>query len=162
MARRSVVVSVVCTRVGKKDLAMKILSVSTIAAAVLAIGAGMVAMPSVQAQGLEWAGGRSPASGTTCAPIEWHIIPVATGGAVALNGVAYFSDMSGISTIKGGITAEGAVSAMLVSVSGNGPAGAVTGMRSAAGTHVEMNGAGCSKAKFDLMQLTATPMRMGR
>ena len=141
---------------------MKILSVSTIAAAVLAIGAGIVAIPSVQAQGLEWAGGRSPATQSTCSPIEWHIVPVATGGAVALNGVAYFSDMSGISTIKGGITADGALSAMLVSVSGNGPAGAVTGMRSATGTHVEMNGAGCSKANFDLMQLTSAPMRSGR
>ena len=139
---------------------MKTLSVPAAAAALLLIGAGLA--PTVQAQGMEWAGGRSPASSSTCSPIEWHIIPVATGGAVALNGVAYFSDMSGISTIKGGITAAGEVSAMLTSVSGNGPTGAVTGMRSATGTHVEMSGAGCSKASFDLMRLTPGPMRAGQ
>jgi len=116
----------------------------------------------VQAQGMEWAGGRSPAMASSCAPIEWHIVPVATGGAVTLNGIAYFSDMSGISTIKGAITSAGAVSATLTSVSGKGPTGAVTGMRSATGTHVEMSGEGCSKANFDLMQLTPGPMRAGQ
>ena len=141
---------------------MKSLSLSNFAAGMLVVGAGLALAPAVHAQGMEWAGGRSPAQSSSCTPIEWHIIPVATGGAVTLNGVAYFSDMSGISTIKGGITADGAVSAMLTSVSGNGPAGAVTGMRSATGTHVEMNGAGCSKANFDLMQLTPGPMRAGR
>lgn len=141
---------------------MKALSLSSFAGGMLLVGAGLALTPAVQAQGMEWAGGRSPATSSTCAPIEWHIIPVATGGAVTLNGVAYFSDMSGISTIKGMITAEGAVSATLASVSGNGPAGSVTGMRSATGTHVEMNGAGCSKANFDLMQLTPGPMRTGR
>ena len=141
---------------------MKTLSVSTFAAAMLVVGAGLALTPAVQAQGMEWAGGRSPAMSSTCAPIEWHIVPVASGGAVALNGVAYFSDMSGISTIKGMITAEGAISAMVTPVSGNGPAGAVSGMRSGTGTHVEMNGVGCSKANFDLMQLTPGPMRTGR
>ncbi len=163
MTRRSVVASARSyPSAGKKELATKISSISTIAAAFLAIGAGIVAKPTVQAQGFEWAGGRSPASSSTCAPIEWHIVPVAIGGAVTLNGVAYFSDMSGVSTIKGTITADGTISAVLNPVSGNGPAGSVTGKRTATSTHIEMNGVGCSKANFDLLRLTGSPMTMGR
>jgi len=75
---------------------------------------------------------------------------------VVLNGLAYLSDMSGVSTLKGTITADGTISAVLNPISGNGPAGSVTGQRIATSTYIQMNGVGCSKANFDLLRLTGS------
>ena len=130
-----------------------------IAAAGVTVALGVVAPPYAQAQVVakptaDYWGGRSKAASAACAQIEWTVVPVprnSSGTAIGpINGVAYYSDMSGISKILGTITDEGKVTATLTSVSGAGPAGAVTGLSGPKGTHVELVGAGCANTSFDL------------
>ena len=130
-----------------------------IAVAGVTLALGLAAAPYVQAQVVakptaDYWGGRSKAASATCAQIEWTVVPVprnTSGMAIGpLNGVAYYSDMSGISKISGTMTDEGKVTATLTSVSGAGPAGTVTGLSGPKGTHVELVGAGCANTSFDL------------
>ena len=125
------------------------------AAAVLGLAYG----PGAQAQesgAANYAGGRSAATSKECPTIEWHILPTPPNRASNVNGVAYYTDMSGISVIKGTIAADGTVALTLTSVSGNGPAGVVTGRRDTTGTRVELRGAGCSNAKINFSRWPQT------
>jgi hypothetical protein len=130
-----------------------------IAASGIVVAFGLVAIPATQAQVVakpvaDYWGGRSKAANATCPQIEWTIVPIArtaSGTAVGpIDGVAYYSDMSGISKVSGTISAEGKISASMTSVSGNGPQGTVAGMRGAQNTHIELIGAGCANTAFDL------------
>ena len=120
---------------------------------------GLIAIPFAHAQVVakpvaDYWGGRSKAFSANCAQIEWTIVPIprnASGAAVGpINGVAYYSDMSGISKVSGTVSADGKITASMTSVSGAGPMGTVTGMRSATGTHIELVGAGCANTSFEL------------
>jgi hypothetical protein len=127
---------------------------------------GFAMAPAVYAQAqrpgyLDYWAGRSKGPTATCPTLEWDVVPLphdAAGKLVgnAINGVAYYGDMSGVSTIKGTISADGNLTATLTSVSGAGPTGTVTGMRGAKGTHIELHGAGCANATFDLPRWQAT------
>ena len=101
--------------------------------------------------------GAKMSSGVACPSIEWHLAPTKSGGAVSLNGVAFYSDMSGISVINGSIGADGKISAVLTSVNGNGPAGTVAGMRTPKEAKGELVGAGCATAKFDMLLWASGP-----
>lgn len=94
--------------------------------------------------------GRSVASQPACPTVEWHLLPMPVGVATNIKGVAYYSDMSGISIVRGTVAASGMVGATLVSVSGNGPAGTVTGSHTAGATNVVLTGTGCAHATLKL------------
>ena len=125
----------------------------TLSSAALAAILGIAAATSAVAQHNEygyWFSRTAPFQ-PTCPTIEWNVIPVVTLPAI-VNGVAYFSDMSGVSQIKGNVAADGTISATLTSVYGNGPAGTVTGTHAKAGTHFVLKGAGCSNTSFNMMK----------
>jgi hypothetical protein len=136
-----------------------------IAASGVAVAFGLVAVPYVQAQVVakpvaDYWGGRSKAANANCAQIEWTIVPIPRTGSGApvgpINGVAYYSDMSGISKVSGTMAADGKITASITSVSGSGPAGTVTGMRGAQGTHIDLVGAGCANTSFDMPRFQDT------
>jgi len=81
-----------------------------------------------------------------CPGMVWHI-QRAPGTPNGLAGVVWFDDMSGISTAKGALGADGKLALTLTSVSGAGPVGNVTGTRSPDGAalHASLDGPGCSK-----------------
>ncbi len=116
---------------------------------------GLMGAQSARAQDVptnDYYGGRSVASQPTCPTVEWHLLPMPVGVATNVNGIAYYSDMSGISIIRGTVAPSGMVGATLVSVSGNGPAGAVTGTHTAGATKVVLTGNGCANATLDLQR----------
>ena len=96
-----------------------------------------------------WRAGQMAPATPTCPAVQWHIQPVKTlPGSV--NGVAFFSDMSGISIVTGTILADGTISSVATSVNGKGPAGTITGKRSPNVTHFEMHGEGCSNVSGNI------------
>ena len=133
----------------KRKLSMrKIISSSAIAAlAVMAIGTGMTSVAHADGE-MGYVGARSPVT-PACPAFEWRVLPVPPGGG-KITGVAYFSDMSGISTIKGTIGADGKITATVTSIEGKGPAGPVTGQREKNTTRVEVHGTGCSNVALNL------------
>lgn len=128
----------------------KPLVLAGLAALSLGIG-GAMAQGLVPSGGeLGYYGGVSKGTPANCPTTEWHIKPLPPTGAATITGVAYFSDMSGISKIQGTRTADGKISGTVTSVSGTGPAGRFTGLHTATMTHVELAGAGCSKHTVDM------------
>ncbi len=118
--------------------------------ATLAIAAmGMATAPAAFAQ-KSYSGGRAPSTVAGCPTLEWHILPVPEGVAANLNGVVFYTDMSGVSAVRGAIGTDGQIVAALIPVSGNGPAGNVSGSRDANASHIKLTGAGCANASFDL------------
>jgi hypothetical protein len=68
-----------------------------------------------------------------------------------VNGIAYYSDLSGTSQVTGTVDQAGKFTLTLTSVMGNGPVGTVTGQRKAAGPNqsqgameADMVGQGCA------------------
>ena len=130
---------------------------SKLAAACGIVVLGLAAASSAQAQAdptnTEFTmGGRSHSGVATCPAVMWHVSPIPRGVASPINGVAYYSDMSGFSVVKGTMGSDGKVAATVTSISGNGPAGMVSGLRDKNATHIEMHGAGCAETKFDLQR----------
>lgn len=120
----------------------------------LAVGLGLsVAAGAHAQQATGYAAGHSAPMAPGCPSIEWRVLPI-TAAPANINGVAYFSDMSGISQVKGTVAADGTISVTVTSVSGNGPAGTLTGKRTAKTTHVDFTGQGCSKASFTINRYT--------
>jgi hypothetical protein len=121
---------------------------STLVASAALIGFGSSVMAQEGPPG--YMGGVSTGMTSGCPATEWHIKPVPPTGAVTVTGVAYFSDMSGISLIKGTRSAEGAISGTVTSVWGKGPSGKFSGQRTGNTVHVELKGPGCSAHVVDV------------
>jgi hypothetical protein len=125
---------------------------STFVAGVVAsilIGLGAAPVAHAQEGDVGWGGGRSAPASPTCPWIEWHVQPVGAAPAT-VNGVAFFSDMSGISMVKGAVAADGTITGTMTSVSGSGPAGTIAGKRTKQATHVELHGNGCSNVALNI------------
>ena len=135
----------------------KTIRVATTALSILT-AAGLAGVPRANAQDSPdtYYGGRSVASQPTCPTIEWHILPMPFGVATNINGIAYYSDMSGISVVRGTAAADGTIAATVASVSGAGPAGAITGMRTRGETKVSLSGPGCANVTIDLRRWQPT------
>ena len=133
-------------------------SFSSVAIATLAMAAIGVACASGASAQQTYSGGRTASKVAGCPTLEWHILPLPQGVASNINGVAFYTDMSGVSQIRGSIGTDGKIVATLSSVSGNGPAGNVTGGRVGNLSHIELVGAGCANASFDLRRWTASPI----
>ena len=132
----------------------------------LSAGAGILALTMgapahAQGSGMNEIGkaywlGRSLPPQPACPTVEWNVLPVQPGVAGAIKGVAFFSDMRGISTINGTIAADGTVAATLTSVSGNGPAGTVDGKQGNNLTSLTLHGIDCSNATFKMRRWGTT------
>ena len=135
---------------------------STILCSVLALTAtGLAAAPIALAQdaGNTFMGARSSVGG--CPAVEWHILPPAEKGAAVVNGVAYYVDMSGVSIIKANIAADGSLAGALISVSGKGPAGTISGKRDGKLAHIEVAGDTCSTVKLNMQRFVAAGSNAG-
>ncbi len=125
----------------------------TVAALCLFATAGAMDAPTARAQntsGNDYYSGQSSSTMPKCPTVEWHLLPMPFGTATNINGIAYYSDMSGISIVRGTSAADGTVIASLASVSGSGPVGTVTGTRTGGMTKVVLAGAGCANATIEL------------
>lgn len=132
-------------------------SFSSVAIAAFAIAAiGMAHAPTASAQNA-YSGGRAPSKVAGCPTIEWHILPLSPGVASNINGFAFYTDMSGVSAVRGTMGADGKIAATLSSVSGNGPAGNVSGSRDNNVSHIVLTGAGCANTSFDLQRFQRPP-----
>jgi hypothetical protein len=127
----------------------------TMFAAAALIATAITAMAQESGGPPSFMGGVGKGTGPSCPMTEWHIKPVPPTGAVAITGVAWFSDMSGISKIQGHRTSYGEIAGALISISGTGPTGPFVGQRTATGVHVELQGAGCSKHVVDIRLMPA-------
>lgn len=128
-------------------------SVTKLVASTMVVGAALFGFgTSVFAQegAPTYMAGVSSGMQTGCPATEWHIKPVPPTGAVTIAGVAYFSDMSGISRITGTRTAAGVISGSVISIWGKGPTGKFTGQRTPTSVHVELGGTGCSHYVVDM------------
>jgi hypothetical protein len=105
--------------------------------------------------------GRSNAPAAACPTVEWNVTPVPRGVAGVIKGVAFYSDMRGISKVSGSISADGVIAATVTSVSGDGPAGPVTGKREPDLTTIELRGVGCSIATFKMRQWARKDIAVG-
>ena len=130
-------------------------SLGTAAVMIVGLAASHTALAQTQQRGgaggtgsdYSYWGGRSAAA-KQCPTIDWKVKPPPPGGSGPIDGIAYFSDLSGYSKVSGSVAPDGTVNATLTSLSGNGPVGVVTGKYTKAGTNVELKGEGCSQTKF--------------
>lgn len=97
--------------------------------------------------------GETPSSVAGCPKLVWRL--ARDGDSV--NGIAYYSDLSGLSHVTGTVNQAGQFTLTLASVMGSGPVGTVTGQRSAPGANqaqgalvAEMKGAGCANMHISM------------
>jgi len=127
----------------------KIIPSLTIAAlTAITIGVCITSVARAQEGGGGYYGSRSPAT-ASCPQLESRVIPAPPAGGVT-KGVMYYSDMSGVSVINSTVAADGSITGTVKSVSGNGPAGPVTGRRDKNGVNVHVAGTGCSDINIAL------------
>jgi len=101
--------------------------------------------------------GTAPSSVAGCPNLVWRL--ARRGDAV--NGIAYYSDLSGLSHVTGTVGQAGRFTLTLTSVMGHGPVGTVTGQRRAPGPNqaqgalvADLKGEGCAN-----MHLTMKPIQ---
>lgn len=97
--------------------------------------------------------GNTASSVSGCPSIVWRLAN--SNGQV--HGMAYYSDLSGLSSVTGTIDQDGKFDLTLAKTSiGNGPVGTVTGTRSADGEIVAtLTGEGCANNKVDIKPATS-------
>lgn len=115
-------------------------SVGLLAAGLL--GLGVIAAGPVYAQSPQGFVGNTASSVAGCPSIVWRLAN--TSGHI--HGMAYYSDLSGLSQVDGTMQADGSFTLTLTKTSiGNGPVGTVTGNRSANGAiTATLKGEGCA------------------
>ena len=138
-------------------MSSKIIALMSLGALTLA----PVLSPVAMAQGASKPGytGSAVSSVPGCPKLVWRLARDGNN----VNGIAYYSDLSGLSEVKGTVDQAGAFTLQLTSVMGNGPVATVTGHREAknplrteeaqGGLVAEMKGAGCAN-----MHLTMRPV----
>lgn len=121
-------------------------SVGLFASGLLALG--VIAAGPAYAQQAPGFVGNTASSVSGCPSIVWRLAN-ANG---QIHGMAYYSDLSGLSSVTGTMDADGHFTLTLVKTSiGNGPVGSVTGTRSADGEIVAtLAGEGCANNKVDI------------
>lgn len=121
-------------------------SIGLLAAGLL--GLGLVAAGPSYAAAPTGFYGNTPSSVSGCPSIVWRLAN--TNGQV--HGMAYYSDLSGLSNVSGTMESDGHFNLSLTKTSiGNGPVGTVTGTRSADGEIVAtLTGEGCANNKVDI------------
>ena len=100
--------------------------------------------------------GTAASSVANCPNLMWRLARDGDN----VNGIAYYSDLSGLSRVTGTVDKAGKFTLSLTSVMGNGPVATVTGQRQAATANqaqgrlvADMTGQGCAN-----MHLTIRPV----
>jgi len=127
---------------------------------VIAIGAlafTSLAAGTAQAQqyGPQKFASQHPSSVAGCPSIAWRLVRDTNGN---VHGLAWFTDMSGASEVKGSMSQGGQINLTLTRTQGNGPVGTVTGTRTTntqVGTTTEarLTGEGCANMVLNLQPL---------
>ena len=93
-----------------------------------------------------------PSSVAGCPSIAWRLVRDTNGN---VHGLAWYTDMSGASEVKGMMDQAGKISLTLTRTQGNGPVGNVTGTRNAttAATSARLTGQGCANMDVELKPL---------
>jgi hypothetical protein len=90
--------------------------------------------------------GQMQSSLAGCPYLAWRLVRHDNG---EVSGIFYYSDMSGVSTANGTISAEGQFLLTLTPSIGKGPVATVTGTRSTDGTIIAiMNGLDCANMRL--------------
>lgn len=114
------------------------LTAASIAAANLA-GIAAAAPPPKVLAGLV---GSAPSSVAGCPYVAWRLAVHPDG---KVTGLAYYADLSGVSSVTGNMNAAGKFQLQLVSEMGNGPTGTVTGHKRSDGAgDATLKGPGCA------------------
>jgi hypothetical protein len=86
-----------------------------------------------------------------CPDMVWRL--VRTGSNVS--GIAYYSDLSGLSMVKGTVNSAGHFQLTLTPQMGEGPSATVTGVRKPNGSaQAEMTGKGCANMHISMQPVT--------
>lgn len=108
----------------------------------LVIGIAGAGTPATAAPAVQGFTGSAASSVAGCPYISWRLARQANG---TVNGIAFYSDLSGLSTVSGSVDPAGNFTLHLKSSMGNGPVGTVTGSKSANGVlRAHMVGEGCA------------------
>ena len=93
-----------------------------------------------------------PSSVAGCPSIAWRLVRDTNGN---VHGMAWYTDMSGASEVKGLMAQNGQINLALARSMGNGPVGTVTGTRNAStgAANVRLTGEGCANMMMDLRPL---------
>ncbi|MEO8715894.1 MAG: hypothetical protein ABI369_12855 [Acetobacteraceae bacterium] len=125
------------------------LSIAAIAGGIIAIGIPGHSATAATPQGFT---GHAQSSVPGCPYLAWRLALAADG---KITGIAYYSDLSGVSMVNGKGDGAGHFTLNLTSSMGNGPVGTVNGTRSANGTVVaDMTGQGCANMHLTMQPLT--------
>ncbi len=121
-------------------------SVGLLAAGLL--GLGVIAAGPAYAQAPAGFVGNTASSVAGCPSIVWRLAN--TSGHI--HGMAYYSDLSGLSQVDGTMQPDGSFTLTLTKTSiGNGPVGTVTGTKSATGEiSATLKGEGCANNTVDI------------
>ncbi len=115
------------------------------------LGFGAIAAGSADAAPLPGFMGSSPSSVGGCPYIVWDLASSFVGD---IHGIAYYSDLSGVSDVRGTVDSNGKLRLVLSQTdTGNGPVGSIDG--AAAGGHLvgTLTGLGCANGKVNIKQV---------
>lgn len=122
---------------------------AAVAAGLLAIGVQGRPAAAATPQGFS---GHAESSVPGCPYLAWRLALAANGD---ITGIAYYSDLSGVSMVKGKGDGHGHFTLDLTSTMGNGPVGTVNGTRTSRGGVVaNMTGQGCANMHLTMEPLT--------
>jgi len=108
----------------------------------------VVGMPATAAPPVAGFVGSANSSVAGCPYIAWRLARHENGD---VTGIAYYSDMSGVSSVTGTVNQAGQFHLTLTSSMGNGPVGTVTGSRSAKGVvTAKLTGEGCANMEMHM------------
>ena len=133
---------------------MKTLMTSTvIAIGVLAFTSLAAGTAQAQQYGPQRFASQYPSSVAGCPSIAWRLVRDTNG---SVHGMAWYTDMSGASEVKG-LMQSGQFNLALTRSMGNGPVGTVTGTRNTTTygttTKARLTGEGCANMDLDLQPL---------
>ncbi|MGH7056896.1 MAG: hypothetical protein ACREFZ_03295 [Acetobacteraceae bacterium] len=129
-------------------------SLGLVAAGILGLGS-IAAHPALAATvSVPLAGfvGQTPSSVAGCPYIVWRLANSSNG---RVHGIAYYSDLSGLSNVTGTMDKDGTFKLALTRTSiGNGPVGTVTGTASSSGHIVaKLVGEGCANNEVNIVPM---------
>lgn len=115
---------------------------------VLATGTAVSLPASAAAPPIAGFVGEGASSVAGCPFIQWRLARHPDG---QVTGIAYYSDMSGVSMVTGTVTQAGQFNLTLTSAMGQGPTGTVSGTKSRNGAlNATMTGEGCANMKLHI------------
>jgi len=116
---------------------------------ILAVGMSSPPASAATPQGFS---GHAQSSVPGCPYLVWRLAMNSNGN---ITGISYYSDLSGVSMVKGQGDGAGHFNLVLTPSMGKGPSGTVNGTRSANGTIVaDMAGEGCANMHLTMQPLT--------